>query len=92
MPIVFMTGNDNEGTRQAAMEGGCIVYLRKPFSAKSLMDAVVKASAELTCWLPPVKADAAPAPRCPTMPLLFRFSAHQSYPSQARESAPSRTT
>ena len=46
MPVVFMTGNDSEGTRQVAMEGGCSTYLPKPFSAKSLIEAIEKASAE----------------------------------------------
>jgi FixJ family two-component response regulator len=45
IPVIFITANDSEGTRKAAMEAGCIAYLVKPFSAESLMNAVEKASA-----------------------------------------------
>jgi FixJ family two-component response regulator len=45
IPVIFITGNDNDGARSAAMEAGCIAYLTKPFSANSLLDAIEKASA-----------------------------------------------
>jgi FixJ family two-component response regulator len=47
VPIIYITGNDNDAVRMAAMESGCIAYLTKPFSAKSLMDPIEKASAGL---------------------------------------------
>jgi DNA-binding response OmpR family regulator len=43
IPVIFITGNDSEGTRSAAMEAGCIAYLTKPFSAKTFVAAVGKA-------------------------------------------------
>jgi FixJ family two-component response regulator len=43
IPVIFITGNDSEGTRRAAMEAGCIAYLAKPFSAETLMNALEKA-------------------------------------------------
>jgi len=45
IPVILITGNDNDGSRRAAMEAGCIAYLTKPFSADSLLDAIEKASA-----------------------------------------------
>jgi AmiR/NasT family two-component response regulator len=39
-----MTGNDNPAVRNAALESGCIAYL-KPFSAKALIEPVERASA-----------------------------------------------
>src|SRR5205807_9182398 len=33
LPIIFMTAVDDEAIQRQAMEGGCIAYLRKPFSA-----------------------------------------------------------
>jgi FixJ family two-component response regulator len=37
LPIIFMTGNDDETLKKRAMEIGCIAFLRKPFSAEVLM-------------------------------------------------------
>ena len=48
VPVIYMTGNDNPAVRKAALESGCIAYLKKPFSAKSLIEPVEKASAGLT--------------------------------------------
>jgi FixJ family two-component response regulator len=45
LPVIFITANDNEGIRGAALEAGCVAYLVKPFSAKSLMNAIEQASA-----------------------------------------------
>src|SRR5438132_11094189 len=39
-PVIFMTAMDNEATRQAAFEAGCVAYLRKPFLAQLLIDAI----------------------------------------------------
>ncbi len=44
-PVIFMTANDNEATRNDAMDAGCIAYLRKPFVRDVLMDAIGKAVA-----------------------------------------------
>ena len=43
LPIIFITGNDNEATRKAASQQGCIAYLTKPFAAKLLVDAIDRA-------------------------------------------------
>jgi FixJ family two-component response regulator len=44
LPIIFITGDDNKTTRGAAFNVGCVAFLTKPFSAKSLLDAIEKAS------------------------------------------------
>ena len=44
-PVIFMTANDNEATRNAAMDAGCIACLRKPFASHVLLDAISKAVA-----------------------------------------------
>jgi FixJ family two-component response regulator len=44
-PVIFMTANDDEATRDAAMNAGCIAYLRKPFAQRALLDAIRKAVA-----------------------------------------------
>ncbi len=40
LPVIFMTAIDSEVTRQEAFEVGCVAYLRKPFLAKLLIDAI----------------------------------------------------
>ena len=47
VPVIYVTGNDNPDTRMAALESGCIAYLIKPFSAKSLIEPIERASAAL---------------------------------------------
>lgn len=44
-PVIYVTGNDSEATRSAAMESGCLAYLTKPFPARSLIDPIEKAAA-----------------------------------------------
>jgi FixJ family two-component response regulator len=39
-PVIFMTGHDDEATRNEAMDAGCIAYLRKPFAMQALLDAI----------------------------------------------------
>jgi FixJ family two-component response regulator len=48
VPVIYMTGNDSPAVRMAALESGCVAYLTKPFSAKSLMEPLTSASAALT--------------------------------------------
>lgn len=43
LPIIFMTANDNAATRQEAFDTGCIAYLRKPFRASALIEAINRA-------------------------------------------------
>jgi len=45
VPIIFITGNDSEANRLAAIESGCIAYLNKPFTAQSFFEAVARARA-----------------------------------------------
>jgi FixJ family two-component response regulator len=47
VPVIYITANDNDAVRTAAMESGCIAYLTKPFSARSLIDPIDRASAGL---------------------------------------------
>ena len=39
-PVIFMTAIDSEATRQEAVKAGCIAYLRKPFLARLLIEAI----------------------------------------------------
>ena len=43
LPIIFMTALDDEGTRTRALKAGCVAFLRKPYSADQLVDALEKA-------------------------------------------------
>jgi FixJ family two-component response regulator len=43
-PIIFMTALDDETIRSQATRLGCVDYLRKPFSAERLIEAIVKAT------------------------------------------------
>jgi FixJ family two-component response regulator len=44
-PTIFMTGSENEAFRQAAMQLGCIGFLKKPFEERQLREFVAKAIA-----------------------------------------------
>ena len=46
LPVIFITGNDSDSNRRAAMEAGCVAYLTKPFPARSLIGAIEKISAK----------------------------------------------
>lgn len=46
IPAVFITGNDNPTVRKAASDADCSAFLVKPFPAKSLMDAIARATPE----------------------------------------------
>jgi FixJ family two-component response regulator len=48
VPVIFMTGNDDPAVRKAALEAGCLAYLTKPFSAKSLIEPIERVGAGLT--------------------------------------------
>jgi FixJ family two-component response regulator len=45
-PVIFMTANDDEATRNEPMDAGCIAYLRKPFAQDVLLNAISKAVAQ----------------------------------------------
>jgi len=44
VPAIFITANDTDHTRKAAVDAGCVAYLTKPFSGKTLIDAIGKAT------------------------------------------------
>jgi FixJ family two-component response regulator len=47
LPVIYMTGKDNDATRIAAMASGCVAYLTKPFTAQSLIEPIERAFAGL---------------------------------------------
>ena len=40
IPVVFITGRDDEATRQRALDGGAVDLLRKPIRRQALLNAV----------------------------------------------------
>jgi FixJ family two-component response regulator len=44
LPVIFVTANDSDQVRRTAVDAGCVAYLRKPFAAKSLFDAIHQAA------------------------------------------------
>jgi FixJ family two-component response regulator len=47
LPVIYITANDSDAIRTAAMQSGCIAYLTKPFPAKSLIEPIEKVAAGL---------------------------------------------
>lgn len=47
VPVIYITGNDSDATRTAAMASGCLAYLTKPFTAQSLIEPIERAAAAL---------------------------------------------
>ena len=43
LPVIFMTALDDDDTRAQAQKVGCVAFLRKPYSARQLVDAIEKA-------------------------------------------------
>jgi len=48
LPVIYITGNDSEANRTAALESGCIAYLTKPFAARALIESIERARAAVT--------------------------------------------
>lgn len=44
MPVIYMTGNDSPTVHKAALESGCLAYLVKPISARSLIMPLERAA------------------------------------------------
>jgi FixJ family two-component response regulator len=44
LPVIYITGNDSEANRAAAIKSGCIAYLTKPFAAQSLIEPIARVS------------------------------------------------
>jgi FixJ family two-component response regulator len=47
VPIIFMTGLDDKTIRNRAIAFGCVAYLQKPFPAKLLFQAIIKATGNI---------------------------------------------
>ena len=45
LPVIYITANDSDAVRAAAVESGCIAYLTKPFSAQSLIEPIARVAA-----------------------------------------------
>jgi FixJ family two-component response regulator len=45
VPVIYITGNDSDATRMAAMASGCVAYLTKPFPAQALIEPIRRAAA-----------------------------------------------
>jgi len=43
LPVIFITGVENEATRKAALQAGCLAYLHKPFPSRYLIEAIEQA-------------------------------------------------
>ena len=43
LPVIFITADDSEATRTLIEGVGCVAHLLKPFSAKSLVQAIEEA-------------------------------------------------
>jgi FixJ family two-component response regulator len=46
IPVIYMTANDSDAIRKAAIDTGCVAYLTKPFPAISLMSAIKKVATD----------------------------------------------
>ena len=42
LPVVLISGADNEVVRSAALEAGCVAFLTKPFASALLVEAIEK--------------------------------------------------
>ena len=47
VPVIYITGTDSPAVRAAAHQSGCLAYLTKPFSAKSLIEPLHRAATGL---------------------------------------------
>jgi FixJ family two-component response regulator len=43
LPVIFMTGLDDEALHRQALNAGCVALLHKPFLEHQLIDAIEKA-------------------------------------------------
>ena len=48
LPFIFITAIEDDALKTEAIQLGCVAYLRKPFPAESLIDAVTNATSGLT--------------------------------------------
>jgi FixJ family two-component response regulator len=45
VPVIYMTGNDTPAVRASALRSECLAYLKKPFSARTLIEPIERALA-----------------------------------------------
>ena len=45
LPVIYITGNDSDAIRMAALASGCVAYLTKPFTAQALIGPIEKIAA-----------------------------------------------
>ena len=45
VPVIYITGNVSPAVCRAAQQSGCLAYLTKPFTVKSLMEPLHRAAA-----------------------------------------------
>jgi FixJ family two-component response regulator len=45
VPVIYMTGNEDPAVREAALDSGCTAFLTKPFSNRSFVESLEKATA-----------------------------------------------
>jgi FixJ family two-component response regulator len=45
VPVIYMTGNDAPAVRASALQSECLAYLKKPFSARTLIEPIERALA-----------------------------------------------
>src|SRR5258708_35935883 len=45
VPVIYITGNEDPAVRKAAVQSGCVAFLKKPFAAQSLIEPLKKVSA-----------------------------------------------
>jgi CheY-like chemotaxis protein len=55
-PIIFITASQRPDLRERAMRLGAVAFLRKPFQATELADAIESALAPTDSWHPHVEA------------------------------------
>jgi FixJ family two-component response regulator len=50
LPVIFITAAENEATRGAALDAGCVAYLQKPFPSCLLVKAIETAAQKGNCY------------------------------------------
>jgi FixJ family two-component response regulator len=40
LPVIFVTGGDCDVDRAEALDAGCVAFIRKPFTARALIDPI----------------------------------------------------
>jgi len=45
LPVIYISANDNDAVRMAALDSGCIAFLTKPFPARALIAPIQRAAA-----------------------------------------------